>query len=60
VATQGPTLGPIVTGILFGFIIAFVSMKGFDALKEIFSRYTVYALSKVKKEESDGDDNIYG
>lgn len=60
VATQGPTLGPIITGVLFGFIIAFVSMKGFDALKEVFSRYTIYALDKVKKEEENGDDNLYG
>lgn len=60
VAIQGSTLGPIITGILFGFIIAFVSMKGFDALKEVFSRYTVYAIDKIKKEEDNGDNNIYG
>lgn len=60
VATQGPTLGPIITGILFGFVVAFASMKGFDALKEVFNRYTGYALNKFKKEEDDGGDNLYG
>lgn len=40
-------------GIILGFIVAFVSMKGFDALKEILLRFTLYNYDKIDEEDKE-------
>lgn len=40
-------------GIILGFIVAFVSMKGFDALKEVLLRFTLYNYDKIDEEDKE-------
>lgn len=54
----GIGLGAIGIGVLMGFVTAFVSMEGFDSLKNIWLRFNG-GLSEVK-EENDEEEDIGG
>lgn len=43
----------IFLGTILGFIVAFVSMKGFDSLKEIIMRFTLYQYDQIDEEEKE-------
>lgn len=43
----------IFLGLILGFIVAFVSMKGFDALKEVLTRFTLYNYDKIDDEKKE-------
>lgn len=51
-------------GILSGFVVAFISMEGFDSLKSIWQRFTVKPqleetelIEDLEQEEDGGEDN---
>lgn len=51
-------------GILSGFVVAFISMEGFDSLKSIWQRFTIKPqledtelIEDLEQEEDGGDDN---
>jgi hypothetical protein len=46
----------IVTGVLAGFIVAFVSMNGFDSLRDIWTRFTLGAASSDNNDTADEED----
>lgn len=48
---HGVTTESIFLGIILGFIVAFVSMKGFDSLKEIIMRFTLYHYDQIDEED---------
>jgi hypothetical protein len=57
----GLSLTSVTIGTILGFIVAFVSMKGFDSLKEILTRFTLYNYDKLKDDKSnqkDSDKNV--
>lgn len=57
----GLSLTSVTIGMILGFIVAFVSMKGFDSLKEILTRFTLYNYDKLKDDKSnqkDSDKNV--
>lgn len=47
----GASLTTVTLGLILGFIVAFVSMKGFDSLKEVLTRFTLYNYDKIKEDE---------
>lgn len=47
------TASSIFLGLILGFIVAFVSMKGFDALKEVITRFTLYHYDNIDEEEKE-------
>jgi len=50
------SLTSVTLGIILGFIVAFVSMKGFDALKEVITRFTLYNYDKIQEDEEEKED----
>ena len=51
-------------GILSGFVVAFISMEGFDSLKSIWQRFTIKPqledtelIEDLEQEEDGGEDN---
>ncbi len=55
IACYGIVLEAILIAILMGFISAYVSMKGFDSLKEIFNRYLTYNYDKNQVDKENGN-----
>ena len=51
ISFYGISLTSVTLGSILGFIVAFVSMKGFDSLKEILTRFTLYNYDKIKEDE---------
>ena len=46
----------IVIGVLAGFVVAFISMNGFDSLKDIWTRFTLGAASLDNYDTADEED----
>lgn len=57
VSFWGLTLTSVTLGSILGFIVAFVSMKGFDSFKEILTRFTLYNYNKINKDEDQKDED---
>ena len=55
-----PTADNVFVGTLFGFIIAFISMKGFDELKEVFERFNLYTYEQYLNKREKDDDSSSG
>lgn len=48
----------IVIGTLAGLVVAFISMNGFDALKDIWERFTVKGIAKQLMENHDDEEDV--
>lgn len=48
----------IVIGTLAGLVVAFISMNGFDALKDIWERFTVKGIAKQLMENSTDEEDV--
>ena len=48
----------IVIGTLAGLVVSFISMNGFDALKDIWERFTVKGITKQLIENHDDEEDV--
>lgn len=48
----------IVTGIFVGFIVAFISMNGFDSLREIWQRFQFGVMKTDEEEFNDDEEDV--
>lgn len=54
----GAGLFNIVTGVIVGFIVAFISMNGFDSLREIWQRFQFGLLKNEVEETNDDEEDV--
>lgn len=54
----GSAVSSIVISALAGFVVAFISMNGFDSLKEIWSRFTANKIVEELTSEMDDEEDI--